>query len=171
MVQAKHHLFPRHPALQTEARRLEQHQASQQAPYQRPVVGVRRLHLAGLGRQQVFERAEGMLNPTAPAPGPDQAWCGDRRRRAAQVEAFFPRFVDEDKRHPPIIGTYDRQSGIAEPLWMSSALERLLSGEATEGGRAEERTCSLGRTRRPCGWSRPELPWVEKDGATVVLLR
>jgi hypothetical protein len=48
--------------------------AGPHAPHQRPVGGVCRLHVAGLGRPHVFPRAEGMLQPTAPAPGPDQAW-------------------------------------------------------------------------------------------------
>jgi len=61
MLQTEHDLFHRHAALQAESRRVEQHQASQQAQHQMPVVGIFRLHLAGLGRQQVLQRAEGLL--------------------------------------------------------------------------------------------------------------
>jgi hypothetical protein len=68
MLQAEHDRFHGHPALQAEARRIEEHQAGQQAQHQRSVVSLLRLHLAGLGRQQVLQRAEGRLNPTAPAP-------------------------------------------------------------------------------------------------------
>jgi hypothetical protein len=68
MLQAEHDRFHGHPALQAEARRIEEHQAGQQAQHQMSVVSLLRLHLAGLGRQQVLQRAEGRLNPTAPAP-------------------------------------------------------------------------------------------------------
>jgi hypothetical protein len=40
MVQAEHHLFHGDPALQGEARRIEQHQAGPQAQHQMPIGGV-----------------------------------------------------------------------------------------------------------------------------------
>jgi hypothetical protein len=115
MLQAEHDRFHGHPALQAEARRGEEHQAGQQAPHQMSVVSLLRLHLAGLGRQQVLQRAEGLLNPTAPAPSPDQAWRRNGRLPAEQVEAFFPCFVDQHECDTSIGGTRGREPGIAAP--------------------------------------------------------
>jgi hypothetical protein len=114
MLQAEDDLFHGDAALQAESRRLEQLQASQQAPHQRPIGRVFRSHLARLSRQQMLQCAEGMLNPTAPAPGSDQTGCRDKRLLTPPVEAVFPRVVDEDARDPSIGGTRGRESGIAE---------------------------------------------------------
>jgi len=63
----------------------------------------------------VFERAEGQLNPTAPAPGPDQARRRERRVPAQQVEALSPWLVDQEECDPAIGGTRGRVSSIAHP--------------------------------------------------------
>src|SRR5262245_54855203 len=98
MLQAEDNLFHRDAALKAELSRIEEHQASHQTQHQMPIVRVFRLHLACLNRQQMLQRAEGVLNPTAPAPGSDQPWCHDERLLTQQVEASFPRFLDEDER-------------------------------------------------------------------------
>jgi hypothetical protein len=119
MRQAEHDRVPRHAALQADTRRGEPHQAGPHAPSQRPVGGVCRRHVAGRGRPHGFPRAEGMLPPPAPAPGPDQAWRRPRRRPAQPVAARFPRWVDADEGDASIGGTPGRDPGIAKPrcLW------------------------------------------------------
>lgn len=54
--------------LQAEPCFVEQHQTDQEVQQRIPVVGIARMPLAGLGWQQVLDRAGDLLNPTALAP-------------------------------------------------------------------------------------------------------
>src|SRR5215510_13845167 len=72
------------------------------------------LHLASLGGQEMLQRPEGVLNPAAPPPFPDQAWGGAGRFPAAQVVAIALGLVDDDDRHRPIRGAEGGEPGISD---------------------------------------------------------
>jgi hypothetical protein len=120
MLQTEQHLFHRHAALAEDTGCIEQDDASQEPQDQMPIVGRFRLHLAGLGGQQVLQRAEMMFNPTSSPPGPDQTWCRDECLPAEQVEALVSRFIDNDERDPPIGGAGCGESGIPDPWYLGA---------------------------------------------------
>jgi hypothetical protein len=137
MLQAEHHRFHRHAALEEDTGGREQDQASQQAHHQRPVVGILPMDLARFRGQPVRQRAAGECHPTPPLPGPDQTGSRRRRRHTEPIVARFTRFRHGDHGDRPIRGAGGREP----PLLHPRPLQTVAPGPATTGGRALARHC------------------------------
>jgi hypothetical protein len=102
MRHAEHDLFPRHPALEDDAGRVEQDQTSPQPQHQVSVIASFGLQLARLGRQELLHGAKALRDPAAAAPGPDQPRGAAGRLPAQQLVPVAPCLVHAHHRDPTI---------------------------------------------------------------------
>lgn len=117
MLQAEEDFLHRDTTFEDHTDSIKQDEAGDEPQDQVPVIGIFALDLAGLRGQQVLQRAEVRLDPTAPPPGPDQTWRRTRGRPAEQVEAITAWCVDDDDRDRSIASAGRREADIADP-WL-----------------------------------------------------
>src|SRR5919197_6215655 len=115
MFDPEQDLLHRDVALPDDPGRIEQDQASHEPQDQMAVVGILSLPLAGLGRQEMFQGTERLLNPAAPPPRPDHAWGADGRLPTEQVVAVSPWLLDDDDGDPAIRGAAQGEPDIVDP--------------------------------------------------------
>jgi hypothetical protein len=115
MLQTKHDRFHRHAPLEEPAGGVEQPQTSPQPQHQMPIVGSLLMNLARLRRPQMLQRAEGVFNPTAPFPGPDQTGSCTGCHLTEQVGACLAWFLDDDHGNRPVRGAGGCEPCILHP--------------------------------------------------------